>query len=163
RIVSHYLSPIGNVDPCQINFTNGEFEDYTINVLAVPGCSGTPDGGTAALSVSQGGPNSSYTVSATGYENAADLEFQWQSNINEAGWNNEGPVTNSYSDFNATATATIGDTIEWRLRVKCLNSGLEDFSTVVVFNVLSECAGTPDGGVATAGQTSGQSESVFVF
>src|SRR5690606_20234817 len=52
---------------------------------------------------------------------------------------------------------------EWRLRVKCLNSGLEDFSTVVVFNVLSECAGTPDGGVATAGQTSGQSESVFVF
>lgn len=30
RIASHYFSPIGDVDPCETGFTNGEFEDYTL-------------------------------------------------------------------------------------------------------------------------------------
>src|SRR5690554_5224318 len=38
RIVSHWLSTSGDVDPCETGFTYGEFEDYTIDVLPPPTC-----------------------------------------------------------------------------------------------------------------------------
>ncbi|WP_310990957.1 GEVED domain-containing protein [Aequorivita marina] len=34
RIVSHWLSTSGDVDPCETGFTYGEFEDYTFEVLS---------------------------------------------------------------------------------------------------------------------------------
>lgn len=37
RIVSHWLSINGSIDPCETDFSYGEFEDYTINLLA-PSC-----------------------------------------------------------------------------------------------------------------------------
>ncbi len=37
RVVSHWLSTTGDVDPCETGFTYGEFEDYT---LSVPGAGG---------------------------------------------------------------------------------------------------------------------------
>ncbi|MDQ7916261.1 GEVED domain-containing protein [Mesonia sp. MT50] len=37
RIVSHWLSTSGDVDPCETGFTNGEFEDYTIDITPFSG------------------------------------------------------------------------------------------------------------------------------
>ncbi|SDX36165.1 GEVED domain-containing protein [Aequorivita viscosa] len=37
RIVSHWLSLSGDVDPCETGFSYGEFEDYTVIINAVPG------------------------------------------------------------------------------------------------------------------------------
>lgn len=37
RVVSHWLSTNGSVDPCATGFEYGEFEDYTIN-LVMPSC-----------------------------------------------------------------------------------------------------------------------------
>ncbi|NLN73298.1 MAG: fibronectin type III domain-containing protein, partial [Bacteroidales bacterium] len=37
RVVNHYLSSVGNVDPCATNHTYGEFEDYTFDVIH-PSC-----------------------------------------------------------------------------------------------------------------------------
>ena len=47
RIVSHWLSSTGDVDPCQTGFTYGEFEDYTFNVIvpeapSITQATGTP-------------------------------------------------------------------------------------------------------------------------
>lgn len=42
RIVSHWLSSNGSVDPCEVDFEYGEFEDYTVN-LVMPTCP-TPSG-----------------------------------------------------------------------------------------------------------------------
>ena len=33
RVVSHWLSQTGDIDPCATGFTYGEFEDYTLSVL----------------------------------------------------------------------------------------------------------------------------------
>src|SRR5690554_926671 len=38
RIVSHWLSTTGAIDPCETGFTYGEFEDYTFEVLPAPPC-----------------------------------------------------------------------------------------------------------------------------
>lgn len=56
RIVSHWFDEFADVNPCEIGFDQGEFEDYAVLVEALDPCSGTPDGGTAALSASEGGP-----------------------------------------------------------------------------------------------------------
>jgi hypothetical protein len=37
RIVSHWLSTSGDVDPCETGFAYGEFEDYTVIINAIPG------------------------------------------------------------------------------------------------------------------------------
>src|SRR5699024_575825 len=46
RMVSHWLDSSGNIDPCETNFTYGEFEDYTLNVIELEDCEGTPTAGT---------------------------------------------------------------------------------------------------------------------
>src|SRR5699024_8139700 len=42
RIVSHWLSTTGDVDPCETGFTYGEFEDYKFVVSGGGGSGGEP-------------------------------------------------------------------------------------------------------------------------
>ncbi len=118
---------------------SGTTEDYCIHIEDPTPCAGVPVGGTAMLSASSGGPYSGYTVSATGYELAADLEFQWQSSTNAGPWINEGPVGNTYSDFMATAPANIGNEVKWRLKITCTNGGESGYSATAAFIVIGTC------------------------
>lgn len=43
RIVSHWLSTSGDVDPCETGFSYGEFEDYTVSVIGVETCAEPSD------------------------------------------------------------------------------------------------------------------------
>ncbi|MDD3772129.1 MAG: hypothetical protein PHC38_05665, partial [Weeksellaceae bacterium] len=122
--------------------TNTNRPQVKFSFIQPVGCSGTPDGGSAALSSTEGGSASSYTVSASGYEVAADLEYQWQSSTNGGAWVDEGLASSIYADYNATAPANVGDTVDWRLKVSCTNGGGFDYSTTATFEVVETCTWT---------------------
>ncbi|WP_157418046.1 GEVED domain-containing protein [Aequorivita capsosiphonis] len=133
RIVSNWNSSSGTVDPCEVNFGSGEFEDYKFIVVLPEPCDGTPEAGTAAVNPSSGNPGSEYFVSAQGYTVATEMTFQWQSNINDAGWEDQGDATANYTDYTATAPAVIGDEVAWRLALTCTGSGETAFSEEATF------------------------------
>ncbi|WP_417619550.1 hypothetical protein [Oceanihabitans sediminis] len=95
--------------------------EYTINIdgtapYVYEACTGTPAGGTVVLSATSGNPGESYTVSAQGYTLASDMSFQWQSNLNGQGWQDEGVSSDTLIPYVATAPSEIGDT---RVEVSC--------------------------------------------
>ena len=133
RVVTNYSST--NPSSCGSN-TYTETEDYTINAIAPPACTGTPSGGTAIATPASASPGSSYTVSASGFTNATGLTFQWQSNTNGGGWVNVGASSGTYSNYNAIAPA-LGTTVLWHLVVTCTSSGQSGTSTNGTFNSVS--------------------------
>ncbi|QAA81519.1 T9SS type A sorting domain-containing protein [Aequorivita sp. H23M31] len=135
RIVSNWSSSTGNTDPCATAYTLGEFEDYTFNVIFPDTCSGEPEAGTAAVDPETGNGGTTYTVTATGYESATNLSFQWQSNTNGEGWIDEGGATEFHVPFTATAPSNVGDEVEWRLALTCTTSGETAYSEVATFTV----------------------------
>lgn len=140
RIGSSNTSATGPANACASS-EEGEYEDYTIVITPEP-CSGTPDAGTATVNPTSGTPGSSYTVSAEDYSITTGLSFQWQSNTNTLGWEDEGTPTAMYAPYNATAPSQAGDEVEWRLAVTCNASGQTGFSTVATFltTAVSYCA-----------------------
>lgn len=109
-------------------------------------CSGTPIGGTASVSPSTGNVSSGYIVSATGYTTGSGITYQWQSNTNGAGWVNVGASSSTYANYNATAPATVGTIVQWRLVVSCTPSGLSSNSSTTTFTTVSASYCTPTGG-----------------
>lgn len=109
----------------------------TYSGTCFPVCSGAPTGGTISVTPANGGPGSSYTVSATGVTLGSGMTYQWQSNTNGAGWVNAGASSGTYSNYSATAPGTIGSTVAWQLFVTCTNSGQSATSTNSTFTVVS--------------------------
>ena len=108
-------------------------------------CEGTPDGGVAAVNPETGGPESTYSVSASGFTTGNGLTYQWQSNTDGAGWESEGDLESYYSAFTATAPTEIGIDVEWRLEVTCTLSAESAFSEVATFTtVLAYCDADSD-------------------
>ncbi|MFA5619476.1 MAG: GEVED domain-containing protein [Weeksellaceae bacterium] len=133
RIVNHWLSATGDIDPCATGFTYGEFEDYKFVVGELEDCEGTPNGGNITITPSEGNPDSIYTVSASGYSYGNGLSYQWQSNTDGNGWVDEGEATDYYMDYTATAPGVVGINVEWRLQVTCTLSGESSFSDTATF------------------------------
>jgi hypothetical protein len=140
RIVSHWLSTTGDVDPCAVGFTYGEFEDYKFVVGELEDCDGIPEAGTVTVNPVSGNPDSTYTVSASGYSYGNGLTYQWQSNTDGAGWVDEGAATSYYSAYTATAPSGLGVEVEWRLLVTCTNSTEFSYSDTATFTtVITYC------------------------
>jgi hypothetical protein len=111
-------------------YTWGETEDYCITIVAGVNCSGTPNGGLAAISSSVGCPGNAINLSSAGLTIASGLSFQWQSATSATGpWANiTGAVGTSY----ATATTT---TTFYRIVTTCSLSALSGTSSVVSYSV----------------------------
>src|SRR5690554_4476024 len=77
RIVSHWLSTSGDIDPCETGFTYGEFEDYKFTVEAgTGGGGGGPcSQGTASNNIENGWGNVSLLIYANDFVVAEDEEF----------------------------------------------------------------------------------------
>src|SRR5690554_6736153 len=77
RIVSHWLSTTGDVDPCETGFTYGEFEDYKFTVEAgTGGGGGGPcSQGTASNNIENGWGNVSLLIYANDFVVVEDEEF----------------------------------------------------------------------------------------
>jgi hypothetical protein len=119
-------------------------------------CTGTPNGGTVTTNPNTGWPGSSYTVSATGYEIALNLTYQWQySTDGGATWTNAGASSGTYSNYTATAPAS-GDVL-WHLLITCANSGQTGtsstgtFVTMAVSPVGTGCPNVVSGGLGLSG------------
>src|SRR5690554_4742900 len=77
RIVSHWLSSSGDIDPCETGFTYGEFEDYKFTVEAgTGGGGGGPcSQGTASNNIENGWGNVSLLIYANDFVVAEGEEF----------------------------------------------------------------------------------------
>ena len=111
-------------------YTYGETEDYCVTILPSPGCSGTPNAGTAVISAGTGCAGGVVNLSATGLSIGIGLGSQWQSATSATGpWANITGATASTYSF----TSTVGSTF-YRIVSTCTTSALSNTSTVVSFN-----------------------------
>lgn len=112
--------------------------EYTLtldgpDVLVLDPCTGTPDAGVAVVNPQTGNVGSSYVVSAQGYTLASEMSFQWESNTNDEGWQEEGDATETYTTYTATAPSEIGEEVEWRLALTCTVSEETAYSDIATF------------------------------
>ncbi|NUY82713.1 Ig-like domain-containing protein, partial [Flavobacterium sp. MAH-1] len=121
---------IGGVDsgpltnPCYTG-SWGTFEDYTVNVLAAPACSGTPAGGTATSSVAAVCVSGTATLTATGYTTGVTgVSIQWYNTVSGA---IPGATNPTYT------TPVLSAPASYFLRVTCANGGaFADSNTVSI-------------------------------
>ncbi|MCF2488678.1 GEVED domain-containing protein [Dyadobacter sp. CY347] len=117
-----------NVDPCG-NYSGGETEDYTVNILSTTACTGQPAPG-----------NTIASESITCFNRTIDLSFSSASALNSvdgAGFtyqwfNNAGPISGA---TNPTYTATITNADNFYCEVTCTVSGQIGQSTPVAISL----------------------------
>ncbi len=142
RIMIQWNKDPWTFDPCVPAAFWGEVHDYTVNILTMPECSGSPDPGTVSVDPETGNPASVYQVSSNGYTIALGMSYQWQSNTNAAGWVNVEDPTNEYIGIYAIAPGSFSTEVEWRLVATCSNSGESVESDAATFTTHSpgECS-----------------------
>src|SRR5690554_1627482 len=141
RIVSHWLSTTGDVDPCETGFTYGEFEDYKFTV----------SGGGGQVYCEPAGTNSSYYIDSFSTTGAT-------TNISNLG---SGFSPGGYGDFYDTHTVAqaagedveflaefpTGQTYGFRIWVDWNQDGVFDTTEEVAWN--SSSYGNPQSGSFT--------------
>lgn len=138
RVTANYLSTAPS-NPCATSI-DGEFEDYTFSVTALPACSGTVTGGTAAASPTSLCAGNTSTLSVTGgTTGVSGLTYQWQSSTDNVTWTD---ITGATS---ATYTATPTANTYYRRIITCTASASSANSTSVLvsINAPSSCYCTP--------------------
>lgn len=148
RILADYnaLSPV----PCTITGgTRGEAEDYTLTVLSLTNCAGTPNAGTAAISSSAGCSGINFTLSATGLSTGSGITYQWQSSPDGTGsWTN---VASATSNSLTTSSASM---IYYRIQTTCSISSQTNVSNVVSYSAVP-CYNMPASGSTSLSICSG--------
>ncbi len=125
RVRLVYGSSTTNVDPCN-NYSNGETHDYSVNILALPPCSGTPVAGTATVNTRMCA-SQPLNLTAPGATVASGMIYQWEKSPAGANTftNLSGATTPNFTVTNQTA-----DT-DYRFVVTCIASGVTTTSNVV--------------------------------
>lgn len=126
-------------DPCS-NYSYGETEDYTINVVQITPCTNPPAGGTIT-GVDSICPNIGFVLQTSGASIGSGLVYQWQSAPAATGpWTDiAGATTLTYNN-----TAGISVATHYRLRSIC-SAGTPVYSTVKSLAIKSfiNCYCTP--------------------
>ncbi len=135
------------MDPCT-SYANGQAEDYTVNIIAAPVCSGTPTAPTASASPSTACPATSVTLSTTGIPaGIGGFTYQWQSSATGANtFTNIPNATAASYTFTGQTAAT-----DYRLVLTCTNSSLSVNSNTatVAQTAIASCYCTPTTGGGT--------------
>ena len=132
---------IGTAQPCGDD-NYAEAEDYTLSVITLDECAGTPEGGDAGSDFTVCAGND-FMLSVTGASSPANgLDRIWQSS--PAGAGNWTDITDANSP-NYTLSGGITEPTDFRYRVTCTNSGQTDYSNVVsvTLNPGVQCYCTP--------------------
>lgn len=128
----------GSPNSCE-DFSYGETEDYTIEVLPPQICEGTPFAGTPASTLMNVCSGESFSLSVNGASDPAiNLERTWQySLLNEDNWQD---IENK-SASSVVIENGIEEPTQFRYKVNCLSSGETDYSDVieVYMNPFDEC------------------------
>ena len=113
----------------------GETEDYCVNIIAAPPCTGAPTS-TAAASPSTICAENTSTLSLTGLSGTG-LSYQWQSGTSATGpWSNIALATGG-----TYTTPTLSSTFYYRCNVTCSGSGITSPSSAVTITVTPAPAG----------------------
>ncbi|MEI6123178.1 MAG: HYR domain-containing protein, partial [Bacteroidota bacterium] len=126
RVANSY---IGTVVPCGPS-SYGEYEDYTLTVIALTNCAGTPATPVASISSASGCNGTNFNLNATGIETGSGISYQWQTSADGlTGWVSTGGTTVPYTTSSAT-------TAYYQLVTTCSLSGLTSTSNVVSYTAL---------------------------
>ncbi|MGJ8590926.1 MAG: GEVED domain-containing protein [Aquaticitalea sp.] len=114
--------------------------NVSLNFLALTPCSGTPIGGTIAVSPTSGSPGSNYGVTASGYTTGTGLTYQWEySDTGGATWTAQGAATSIYTALSGLVAPAVGVVRTWRLVVTCTattssaNSSMGTFTSAITY------------------------------
>jgi len=122
RIVSWETTLAASVTACG-TYGYGETEDYTVNIITPPTCSGVPSGGTipASLAILN---NTSTTLTPLGAEVALGITYQWQESDDNGGADPWGPVVGgSGANLVNYTTPSLSTTRWYRLVTTCTEPG----------------------------------------
>lgn len=128
---------------CAAISTNfGETEDYMVTVTAATACTGEPEAGTIAASVSGACAATPFDLNTTGNTVASGISYQWQSSTNGTTWNNLGAAQN----FTAYTVTNQTQTTQYRLIITCTASSESDTSNTITItqNAPAGCVCTPE-------------------
>lgn len=136
------MSNYSPIDPCTFDYY-GEVEDYTISIIELTACDGTPHAGTISQSLYESCAGGEVLIMV---ENASapalGLEGQWQwSEPNADVWND---IENANSTL--INLENIQNDRDYRFKMTCLNSNESDFSNTVSVTLLEgpECICIPE-------------------
>ncbi|HTO39188.1 MAG TPA: GEVED domain-containing protein [Brumimicrobium sp.] len=136
RIVSNWSVNTGGENPCATNYSLGEFEDYTFEVIELTACAGTPEAGTVTDIETCG--MEPFTLSTDGASSGqSGLTYQWEESADGSTWTElVGANTASY-----TVSAGISTETSYRLVVTCENTSESATSDALVVSLkaASEC------------------------
>jgi hypothetical protein len=107
-------------NPCTAPaFSNGEVEDYLVDIQASIGCTGIPNGGTATTSIALSCPSSIVNLNVNGASTGLGITYQWQASSSISG-----PYTNVPNANNLLyPTDSIDSPTYFQCEVTCANSG----------------------------------------
>jgi hypothetical protein len=149
-------------DACS-NIGYGEVEDYTISIIQLDNCTGTPNAGTVTSPI-YACSNENFVLSTLGATAPADgLTGIWQSS--PAGMNNWIDIAGATS-VNYTMTGGITSNTDFRYKMTCSNSNETDISDTiaVIMNAAIDCycipTGTSTTNYITGFTTSGGTENI---
>ena len=133
RVVNAYASDPNVATPCG-SYYAGETEDYKINVVPLPPCTGTPSPATVSFSgISSFCTSAPATVlSASGFSYAPGIMLQWEESANGTTFTSIAGATSG--TFTTTAS---NNTKSYRLKLTCSNSNLSSTSNVATLTVLN--------------------------
>ena len=142
-----YPSAINANSACSA-FTYGESEDYTINILVAPPCSGAPSPGNTITSNASPCAGSTFNLSLQNAISGSSVTYQWQSaddSLFTVNLTNLGTAT--------TQTTSAPYTKYYQCLVTCGGSGITTASTPVAVNVnpIPTIVITPSNGGAFCG------------
>ncbi len=125
------------------NATYGEAEDYTVSIIQLDDCTGTPSAGSIESSAFAVCASDPFTVSVTGSSAPANgLERTWQSSpAGQDNWTDiEGSISPSFVLQEGISEAT-----DFRYKMTCTSSGETSYSDIiaVTLNPATECYCTP--------------------
>ncbi len=113
-----------NSQACGIYY-NGETEDYTINIVAAPLCSGIPFSGLASSSDSSVCMDTLFHLKLIGNTLASGISYQWQSSIDSTNW-----ININGANYDELYTRLNTENL-YRCVTTCNNNLLKDTSTIV--------------------------------
>ncbi|HEX9979605.1 MAG TPA: GEVED domain-containing protein, partial [Flavobacterium sp.] len=106
---------------------DGEAEDYFVNILPAPVCSGAPVAGTVASSIASVCQSGSAVLTATGYTTGSTgISLQWYNTVT-------GLIAGATSATYTTPVIT--ETSSYYLKVSCAGSGLSTDSNTITVTV----------------------------
>ncbi|MCB9046985.1 MAG: T9SS type A sorting domain-containing protein [Chitinophagales bacterium] len=120
----------------------GETEDYYVNLIAPPPCSGTPSpGNTLSTANVVCNSSTSFTLSLQNATSGTGVTYQWQSSSNGSTWSNIGGATSS------TLTTTQTASTYYRCNVTCSgNTGTSNSKLVSTSFLACYCTATTSSG-----------------